>query len=105
MQIISFIPYNVNGGKRPKHTHYFYLFSGASNLRSLQNTYLKFAEYVDILAQIIYAKLNDRAIDYGYTRCMKFFFREVFQQSVFHCCYSNVQIAINYCQGYSSVGF
>ena len=54
MQIVSVMPYyNVNGVSAQKCTRYFYLFSGASNLRSLQATYLKFDEYVDILVQII----------------------------------------------------
>ena len=44
-------------------TRYFDLFSGASNLRSLQAAYLKFFEYVDMLVQIIYAKFkNDRTM-------------------------------------------
>ena len=49
------MPYNVNGGKCTKtHPLFFYLFSGASNLRSLQATYLKFTEYVDIDADYLY---------------------------------------------------
>ena len=41
-----------------------FMFSGASNLRSLQPTYLKFAEYVDTLVQVIYAEFkNDRTKD------------------------------------------
>ena len=53
----------------PKCTHYFYMLLGASNLSSLQATYLlKFAEYVDIVGEIIYAKFkNDRAKDNGYS--------------------------------------
>ena len=51
---------------------------------------MKFAVYVDILEQIIYAKFkNDRAKDNKYTRCTEmenFYFRERFQQSVFHSC-------------------
>ena len=48
------------------------MFSGASNSRSLQAIYLKFAEYVDILVQIIYAKFkNDRTKNSGDTGCMK----------------------------------
>ena len=48
------------------------MFPGTSNLRSLQATYMKFAEHVDIWVQIIYAKFkNDRAKDNGDTRCMK----------------------------------
>ena len=39
-------------------TRYFDLFSSASNLRGLQATYLKFAEYVDILEQIVYEKFK-----------------------------------------------
>ena len=35
-------------------------------------TFLKFAEYVDMLIQIIYAKFkNDRTKDNGYTGCKK----------------------------------
>ena len=46
---------------------YFYLFSGASNLRSVQATYLKCAEYIDILVCIIHVKFkNDRTKDNGY---------------------------------------
>ena len=54
------MPYKVNGGKRPKMQLLFDLFSGAStgNLRSLKTIYLKFAEYVDIFVQIIYAKFS-----------------------------------------------
>ena len=40
------------GVRALKCTSYFDLFSGASNLRSLRTTYLKCAEYVDILKQI-----------------------------------------------------
>ena len=67
------MPYNVNGGKRTKmHPLFFYWFSGASNLRRLQATYLKFAEYVDILMQIIYAKLKEgRTKDNGYIDARK----------------------------------
>ena len=47
-------------------------FSGVSNLRSLQATDLKFAEYVEISVQIIYTKFkNDRTKDNGYTGCTK----------------------------------
>ena len=68
MQIVSVTPYNVNRGKHPKTPLLFYLFSGVSNLRILQATYLKFAEYVDIVKQIIYAKFNnDRATNIVYT--------------------------------------
>ena len=64
--------YNENGVSAQKCTRYFYMFSGASNSRSLQATYLKFAEYVDILVQIIYAKFkNDRTKNSGDTGCMK----------------------------------
>ena len=42
-----------------KHTQYFDLFLGASNLRSLQATNLKCAEYVDILVQVTHAKFNN----------------------------------------------
>ena len=48
------------------------MFSGASILRSLQATYLRFAEYVDILEQIISTTFkNDRAKDSEYTGCTK----------------------------------
>ena len=53
---------------------------------------MKFAEYVDIWVQIIYAKFkNDRAKDNGDTggeRKWKriLFFLEGFEQCVFHCC-------------------
>ena len=50
-------------------THYFYLFSGASNFSSFQSTYLKFAEYVDISVQNNIK--NDGAKDNGYTGCTK----------------------------------
>ena len=47
MQIVSVAPYNVNMGEASKKfTCYFYLFSDASNLISLQATYMKFAEYM-----------------------------------------------------------
>ena len=50
----------------------FYLFSGASNLRSLQATYPKCAEYIDILVYIIHAKFkSERTKDNGYTGCTK----------------------------------
>ena len=46
----------------------FDLFSDASNLRSLQAAHLNFAEYVDILVQIGYAKFkNDSEKDNWYT--------------------------------------
>ena len=40
-------------------------------MRSLQATYLKFAEYIDILAQIIYAKLknNNLLVQYWMLYC------------------------------------
>ena len=48
------------------------MFSGASNLKCLKATYLKFAIYVDILEHIIFAKLkNDRTKDNEFTRCTK----------------------------------
>ena len=51
--------------------HYFYLFSGTSNLIILQATYLNF-EYVDISIQVINAKFeNVREKDNGYTGCTK----------------------------------
>ena len=92
MQIVYIMPYDVNGGKCPNAPVIFICFSSASNLRCLQATYMKFAEYIDILIQIIYAKVkNNRAKDNRDTRCTnmenkKFFFQEGFQQSVFHCC-------------------
>ena len=36
---------------------YIFYFSGASNLRSFQDMYLKFAENVDTLVHIVRAKL------------------------------------------------
>ena len=58
-----------------------------------QAIYLIFAEYVDILSQIIYAKFkNDTLKDNrntGFTKMeknIKKHFREGFQQSVFPCC-------------------
>ena len=65
MQIVSVSVtcYDVNrgGGKHPQ-MHLLMavilMFSNASNLRSLQATYLKFAEYVDILVQVIYVKFK-----------------------------------------------
>ena len=57
-------------------THYYDLFSGASNLRSLQAIYLKFVEYVDILVQIVYAKFkHNKENNNGYTiwRKIKYF--------------------------------
>ena len=73
MQIMSITPYDVNGGvSAAKHTHYFYLFSSASNLKSTQATYLKIADYIHIFVQIIYTKFNnDRANDNGDTECTK----------------------------------
>ena len=59
MQIVSVMPYYVNEGNRSKMHPLFYLFSGASNLNSLQDTDMKFPEYVDILVQIIYAKFEN----------------------------------------------
>ena len=51
--------------------HYFYLFSGTSNLIILQATYLNF-EYVDISIQVINAKFeNVREKDNGYNGCTK----------------------------------
>ena len=49
-----------------------FLYVCDSNLSSFQATYLKFAEYVDIVVQIIYAKFkNYRSKDNGYTGCTK----------------------------------
>ena len=48
IKIVSVTPYDVNGGKHPKTHPLFFLFSGDYNLRCLQATYLKFAEYVHI---------------------------------------------------------
>ena len=71
-------------------TCYFYLFSGAPNWRSLQATYMKFVEYVDMLVEIVFAKFkNDRAKDSGNTGCTKMennIFSRRFQQFVFYCC-------------------
>ena len=41
--IVPVTPYNVDGGKRPKFTRYCDFFSGASNLISLQATYMIFS--------------------------------------------------------------
>ena len=53
-----------------KRIRYFYQFSSASNLRSLQAAYLTFAEYVYLLVDIILAK-NYRTKDSEYTGCTK----------------------------------
>ena len=57
MQIVSVIPYNVNRRKHPK-THPLFL-SGASNIRSLQATDLKFAEYIDIYRADYLCKIQE----------------------------------------------
>ena len=75
MQIVSAMPYDgcQQGVNTQNHTHYFDLFSCASNLRSLQATYLKYlAEYVDKLVQIVYKKFkNHREKDNGCTKMEK----------------------------------
>ena len=45
MQIVSAVPYCVNKGRLKNRTGCFDLFSDASDLKSLQATYLKFADY------------------------------------------------------------
>ena len=58
--------YDVN--KAPNRTRYFDLFSNSSNLRSLPVTYMNFAEYVDTLEQIGFAKFqSDIEKDNWYT--------------------------------------
>ena len=60
------------GVSAPNSTHYFLYVLCASNLRCFQAMYLKFAENVDILVQIVNAKLyNEREKNNGYNGCKK----------------------------------
>ena len=51
--------------------HIIFTFSCVSNLRSFQAMYLKFADNVDILVQIVYAKFenHEKGKDKMYTGC------------------------------------
>ena len=56
---------------RGKCTRYLDIFSGASNLNSLQATELKFAECLDIFVQMYIARIkNDSEKDNVCTECM-----------------------------------
>ena len=68
--------------------------------------YLKFAEDVDILVQIVYAKFeNERGRTVGMPgaqngdKHFKTFLRKLFQQHVFHCCVQFKDTGTD-CQGY-----
>ena len=93
MQIVSVTPYNVNGGKQLRPQMHSLFLSVFRCLRNIQVTYMKFAECINILELIIYAKFkNDRTKGMPRARKWKriFFSRMISAVCISLLCYSTM---------------